>query len=311
MLFKMLSAIPIVWLLLQTTSISQESQQGGTVRVASISFEPVKFDLDANRKSLDSWFRKAAAGGAKIAVAPEGALEGYVVNVIIAGDANAERMKDLAVSIDSPTIKQFQALARELDLCLVFGFAEKIRSDVFNCAVFIDNDGQIRGKYHKMQLAEGYDERWWFNRLGKQSRAFDTPYGRCGVLICNDRWNPLLAKIPALDGAQFLVIPSFGTTHTSQDEAVLARGVENGLPIVEANVGVSLIVSDNRIVAVDRHREGITFGQIRIPAEKVIDQVARDRVEQEFFQWRENEMPVRLAETKQKIEASKVRSAVQ
>jgi predicted amidohydrolase len=131
------------------------------------------------------------------------------------------------------------------------------------------------------------------------------------VLICNDRWNPLLAKIPALDGAQFLVIPSFGTTHTSQDEAVLARGVETGLPIVEANVGVSLIVSDDRIVAVDRHREGITFGEITIPAGRAIDQAARDRVEQEFFQWRDNEMPVRLAKTKQKIEADKAGSEPQ
>ena len=40
--------------------------------------------------------------------------------------------------------------------CLVFGLAEQIGGDVFNCAVFIDRDGEIGGKHHKMQLAEGY-----------------------------------------------------------------------------------------------------------------------------------------------------------
>ncbi len=284
-----------VALLCVLSCVAQGESQPTQVRVASISFEPVKFDLDANVQTLESWFRKAAEGGAKIAVAPEGALEGYVVDGIIAEDVDADRMWDVAVSIDSPTIKRFQNLAQELNLCLVFGFAEKVADDVFNCAVFIDQTGKICGKYHKMQLAEGYDDSWWFNRLGKQSRAFDTPFGRCGMLICNDRWNPQLARIPALDGAQFLVIPSFGSTSKSQDEAVLARAVENNLPIIEANVGVTLVVSENRIVAVDREREGITFGEITIPASGRSDADARDTVEAEFLEWRGREMPVRLA----------------
>jgi hypothetical protein len=114
-------------------------------------------------------------------------------------------------------------------------------------------------------------------------------------MICNDRWNPLLAKVPALDGAQFLVIPSFGSTSKSQDEAVWARGVENGLPVIEANVGVSLLVSENKIAVVRREREGITLGDIKIPPRREINEAARDQVEQVFLAWRESEMPARLA----------------
>ena len=113
----------------------------------------------------------------------------------------------------------------------------------------------------------------------------------------------MLAKIPALDGAQFLVIPSFGSTSKSQDDAVLARGVESGVPVVEANVGVSLIVSNDRIVAVDRRREGITFAQISVPASRSVNHAERDRVEAEFLRWRKNEMPIRLAERMKRIEA--------
>ena len=84
-------------------------------------------------------------------------------------------------------------------------------------------------------------------------------------MICNDRWNPRLAEIPVLDGAQFLVIPAMGSRSQAQDQAVLSRGRENGVPVVEANVGVTLVVDGGRISAVDRHEEGITFGQITIP----------------------------------------------
>ena len=275
----------------------QPNRPGVVVRVAAISFVPAKFDLEGNADRLEGRFREASQGGAQIAVGPEGALEGYVVNEIIAGEAPEEKMNDVAVAIDHPIIQRFQRLADELEMCLVFGFAERIGDDVFNSAVFIDHSGTICGKYHKMQLAEGYHSSWWFNRLGRNSRAFDTPYGRCGILICNDRWNPLLARIPVLDGARFLIIPSFGSRSKSQDENVLSRGKENGVPVVEANVGVTLVVDGGRITAVDREKEGITFGRITVPPPVAVQAEERDRVEQEFFEWRKQEMQRRYEKT--------------
>ena len=277
------------------------AEPGRRVRVAAISFVPVKFDLEGNSSKLEKLFREAAAGGAQLAVAPEGALEGYVVNEIIAGKVPAERMKEVAVEIDSPVIKRFRALARELKMCLVFGFAEAIKDDVFNCAVFIDHKGRIRGRYHKMQLAEGYHPSWWFNRLGKRSRSFDTPFGRCGLMICNDRWNPRLAEIPALDGAQFLAIPAMGSRSKAQDEAVLARGRENRIPVVEANVGVTLVVDGGRIAAIDRNEHGITHGTITIPPRTSRDRARRNSVEREFLKWRKAEMVRRYERTRKRL----------
>ena len=120
---------------------------GVVVRVAAVSFVPKKFDLKGNADRLQRAFERAKKGGAKIAVAPEGALEGYVVNEIIAGKVPAKRMKEVAIAIDHPIIRRFQRLARKWKMCLVFGFAERIKDDVFNCAVFIDHDGKICGKY--------------------------------------------------------------------------------------------------------------------------------------------------------------------
>lgn len=271
------------------------------VRVAAISFVPAKGDLAANAAQLEAAFRKAAAGGARLAVAPEGVLEGYVINPMLAGQMPVARMHELAVPVDGPEIGRFRDLARELRLCLVFGFAEKVGSDVFNTAIFIDDAGVIRGKYHKMQFEEGYHPSWWFNRLGERSRAFDTPFGRCGILICNDRWTPALARIPALDGAQFLVIPSYGSTSPRQDEAVLARARETGLPVVEANVGVCLIVDGGEVAAVQRAPTTVTFAEITVRPEGAARPAERDAAERDFLAWRAVEMAERYEKKRHRL----------
>lgn len=223
MRIKTLAILLVLWAAnLWADDTSDSPGKNPSIRVAAISFIPQKFDIQGNAKRLESLFCQAKRGGALLAVAPEGALDGYVVNEIIAGEFPSERMHEVAVAMDATIVGGFRDLARQLDMCLVFGLAEQIGEDVFNCAVFIDRDGELRGKYHKMQLAEGYHPSWWYNRLGQTSRAFDTSLGRCGILICNDRWNPQLARIPALDGAQFLVIPAYGSRSESQDTAGLS-----------------------------------------------------------------------------------------
>jgi predicted amidohydrolase len=272
------------------------------VRVAAISFEPVKRDLRGNATKLQSLFREASTAEAQLAVAPEGALDGYLVNEIIAGDLDAEAMRAVAITMGHPILREFQALADELDLCIVFGFAERVGDDVFNTAVFMDDRGTVRGKYHKMQFAEGYHPDWWFNRPGREARAFDTPFGRCGILICNDRWNPDLARILRKDGAQLLVVPSYGSVSPQQDEAVLARARENGVPLVQANVGLTLVANRGEVVAVRRERSTIMLADIEIPMPVAVDAPERDRLERAFLEWRDGEMSRRYQQRMRELE---------
>ncbi len=267
-----------------------------TVRVAAISYVPKKLDLAGNADRLEAAFREAAAGGARIAVAPEGALDGYVINDILAGTITEEQLAAVAIPIDDPILQRFQALANSLNLCLAFGFAERIGEEIFNCAVFLDDQGRIAGKYHKMQFDEGYHPEWWWNRLGAQSRAFETPFGRAGFLICNDRWNPDLARIPVLDGAEFLMIPAYGSRSQAQDDAVRSRARENGVPVIEANVGVTLIVGNKGMVLAQQKEESaITYSEIQIRSRDTRDPKARDAAEQAFLIWRKDEMSRRYA----------------
>ncbi len=75
-----------------------------SVDVAAISFRPKKFALADNADRLEEMFRAAAKGGAQLALAPEGVLEGYVVMELIAGEEPAERMRDVAVTMHDPVM---------------------------------------------------------------------------------------------------------------------------------------------------------------------------------------------------------------
>jgi predicted amidohydrolase len=237
------------------------------VKVAAISLKPRKWDKPYNADKLEALFREAAAQKPEVILATEGALEGYVVMDVIEHAERAEAMVDIAEPIDGPYIARFRRLAKALNTCLCFGFAERVEREVYNAAVFIDGEGEIRGKYRKTQFAEGTHPDWYFNRIGKTLRAFDTPIGRAGMLICNDRWNPMIARSLVLDGARLLLIPSYGSKRRAQNQAVLARARENGVPIIEANVGMNLIVSKGEIAAYKWGRDQITTAIVDVPVE--------------------------------------------
>ncbi len=232
-------------------------------RAAAVSFRPRKWNKAYNADKLEEFFRKAAKEKPDVIVAPEGALEGYVISDVTWHRERAPAFLDLAEPLDGPYIKRFRKLARQLKTCLCFGFAERIERDVWNSAAFIDHTGTICGVHHK--VTETTHPTWNFARQADHVRAFDTPLGRCGILICSDRWMPLLARTLVLDGAQFLLIPTFGSKEQTQTKAVLARARENGVPIVQANVGMAQVISKGEIVAYRWGLDQIATGFIDIP----------------------------------------------
>ena len=267
-----------------------------SVKVSAISLKPTKWDKASNAEKLEAFFVEASKDAPQLILATEGVLEGYVVMDVIEGRAAPEAMLEIAEPIDGAYICRFRRLARQLKTCLCFGFAERCgTSSVYNSAVFIDDNGDICGTYHKTQFAEGTHPSWNFNCIGETIRAFDAPFGRAGILICNDRWNPLIARTLVLDGAQFLLIPSYGSKGKAQNRTVLARARENGVPIVEANVGMNLIISKGEIVAYKWGNDQISTADIDIPV-LPSTKVAR-RSEQEYLQSQGPEMAARYRKT--------------
>ena len=270
-----------------------------SVKVAAISYRPVKWDRAANADRMEELFVEAAREKPRMILITEGALEGYVVMEVVEGRASAEDLLEVAEPIDGPYIRRFQKLARSLKTCLAFGFAERIGDEAFNCALFLDQDGEICGRYHKVQLAEGTHSSWNFNRIGQKLRAFDTPIGRAGFVICNDRWNPDIVRALVLDGARIILIPSYGSKTKVQNQAVLARARENGVPIVEANVGMNLIISKGEICAYQWGNDQITHGVVEIPVAPGAE--AARQAEQDYLAAQSPEMERRYQSTLERV----------
>src|SRR5688572_11005562 len=76
-------------------------------KAAAISLRPRKWDKAYNANRLESYFRKAAKLGCDLAVAPEGALEGYVVSDVTWHRDRAKAFIDIAEPLDGPYIARF------------------------------------------------------------------------------------------------------------------------------------------------------------------------------------------------------------
>jgi hypothetical protein len=240
--------------------------------VAAISFKPVKFDLAGNADRLEKAFRSARQN-ARIAVAPEGVLEGYVVNEIIAGKPRP-RHEGRRGDVDDPVIRRFQVLARELEMPRLW-FRGAHQGGGLQLRRVHRSIGTHPRQTPQDATCRGSHPDWWFNRLGAESRA-DTPFGRCGIVICNERWNPQLPRILALDGARFLVIPSYGTSGNPRTRPCSPARL-SGVPIVGSQRGVTLVVNEAESPPWIETWTASPSGEITIPAPIAAQPEERDR----------------------------------
>jgi NAD+ synthetase len=68
-----------------------------------------------------------------------------------------------------------------------------------------------------------FDEERFVER-GRELRAFDTPWGRAAILICEDLWHSLSGTIVALDGAQLIIVPTAPPARGAQPKSDGAPG---------------------------------------------------------------------------------------
>ena len=106
---------------------------------------------DANRKAAAAAVAEAAAARAALVVLPELCDSGYVFGDD-AARARAEAGALASPADDSPTLRQWQALAAEHGLVIVGGFCERgADGRLFNSAAVVDESG-TRAVYRKAHL---------------------------------------------------------------------------------------------------------------------------------------------------------------
>jgi predicted amidohydrolase len=231
---------------------------------AGLTLTPEPWNKEANFTKLAKFARQAAAQGARVVVAPEGFLEGYVGNEYRSPGLTREKYLSVGEEIDGPLMKRISDLARELKIYLSVGFAERRNDRMFNSAVIFSPDGGITGHYSKSHTAD--DEP--FNTKGAEFPVFPTPLGRWGTLICFDRQLPETARILALHGAQFVIIPAWGGYGEMNDIMMRVRAYENGVWLAFVHPKRCLIINPKgKVIAKDAGEfDQVVMATIRIDA---------------------------------------------
>lgn len=165
------------------------------------------------KKSL-SLAEKAAKKGAKIICTQELFRSQYFCQN--EDHANFKLAEEIP---NGPSTVAFQKIAKKYDVVIVASLFERRASGLYhNTAVIIDAGGKILGIYRKMHIPDDplFYEKFYFTPGDTGFRAWQTKYGKIGVLICWDQWYPEGARLTSLQGAEILFYPTAIGWHPSE-----------------------------------------------------------------------------------------------
>ena len=187
-------------------------------------------DPDENLEKAIEGVRTAAAKGAQIVCLQELFRSQYFCQT------EDHRHFDLAEPVPGPSSERLAKVAGELGVVIVASLFEKRAEGLYhNTAAVLDADGRYLGKYRKMHIPDDpqYYEKFYFTPGDLGFRAWDTRFGRIGVLICWDQWYPEAARLTALSGAQIKPPPEFGGSFDTEYLLGLATVSERMLILVD------------------------------------------------------------------------------
>ena len=205
-------------------------------------------NVKANLEKHFQIIEEARQNGADLLVFPELSLTGYV-------------LQDLAASVaikpvpEDPVFSQLLAASRELDL--VVGFVEEdIRNRFFISGAYL-SQGKVVHVHRKVYLPTyGLFDEGRFFAWGDSIEAFDTRFGRFGLLICEDFWHASPPYLLWLDGADLFIFTSASPGRGLQNEPTLesARWVDH-INRAYASLFTSFVVHANRV----GYEDGLNF----------------------------------------------------
>ena len=205
-------------------------------------------DVDANLEKHLTIAREAHANGADLLVFPELSLTGYVLQDLVPTVAHRPNH-------DDPVFRPLLEASENLDM--VVGFVEEDARNRFYIAAAYLSRGEVVHVHHKVYLPTyGLFDEGRFFAWGDSVQAFDTRFGRVGMLSCEDFWHASPPYLLWLDGADlFLFIsasPGRGLDETPQLET--ARWVDH-INQAYASLFTSFVIHTNRV----GFEDGLTF----------------------------------------------------
>ncbi len=166
-------------------------------RVAVAQVEPTLGNIKVNLKIHLDAISAATAEGVDLLVFPELSMTGYY-------------LRDQVPEVAEPRGGAIWSAIREAagDMAVVYGFVEESPSARFyNAAAFVDGYERPTFVHRKVYLPTyGMFEEARYFAAGGRIMAFDTRFGRLGLLVCEDAWHLSAGVILGADGVDLLLV---------------------------------------------------------------------------------------------------------
>jgi predicted amidohydrolase len=197
-------------------------------------------DVAANLEKHLHLIKQAKSESADLVVFPELSMTGYVLQDLVATVAGR-------ADEDNPRFKPLIAASRNIDI--VVGFVDEDERHRYYIASAYLAGGKVLHVHHKVYLPTYglFDEGRFFSP-GDSIRAFDTRFGRAGLLICEDFWHASPPYLLWMDGADLLLFCSAspGRGLNARDRLESAWWVD-GVTQAYANLFTSFVAHSNRV----------------------------------------------------------------
>ena len=192
------------------------------IPVAALQTHPRHGDVAGNAEDI---LKMLAATDARVTVAPELALTGYVFEA-------KDELRPLALVPDNEYFRRFIDILKPEGRYLVIGFAEAAGAQLYNSSALLGPEG-VMGVYRKTHLF--WNEKHLFEPGDSGFSVHETAEGlRIGMMICFDWVFPEAARSLALLGADIIAHPSNLVLPYCQ-RSMPTRALENSIYTVTAN----------------------------------------------------------------------------
>ena len=197
-------------------------------------------DVDANLQKHLDMMQHGAEQGVQVMIFPELSLTGYYLQDLV---------REVALTIDAPQMMQIREASQKLNMDVVVGFVEETNRHNYYIAAAYISQGEILHVHHKVYLPTygQFDDQRYF-KTGEHIRAFDTRFGRVGMLICEDFWHASASYVLWMDGADLMLFHSAspGRGVDQQDSFGTDRNV-NGYLQTYSTLYTSYVAHCNRV----------------------------------------------------------------
>ncbi len=193
------------------------------MKIALAQIAPCLGKIGENFEKHRDFILRAKEREASLVIFPELSLTGYELMDLV---------PDVAIKRDSKEMENLKKLSKELPFFAGFVLEE---NDLFYNVSGFFKDGQLSHIHRKVFLPNYsmFEEKRFFAE-GKGFKAFDSDFGRIGVLICYDYLHPSSSYLYFLQKADIIIVQSSSPT----------RGIEkDGFSSVKMWDNMSKVVS--------------------------------------------------------------------